>query len=261
MQGENSVPLLKRIWQRITGPNVPQDPSLPQDTIPSQERYRRWNLCELQAIEGMLNRNGFSLKRFKSILDFGCGYGRVTRYLFELAPDAKIYGCEVNSNLVEQCKRSLPAGNFIVNQPTPPLDFPDAAFDFIYSWSLFTHLSEPNHIAWLQELACKLKPGGVMLHTTHGYECLKRMAVFNPERLIKHEIPCPLEEFVSTSLCYHYAFESQFPEYGYTIISKDYIMKNWASYSGINLVDYSEGVYEKNPEGCHDFVLLAKGTK
>ena len=46
-------------------------------------------------IEKLLNRNGYSLFQFNSVLDFGCGDGRLTKHLFELIPNATIYGCDI----------------------------------------------------------------------------------------------------------------------------------------------------------------------
>jgi len=41
-------------------------------------------------------------------------------------------------------------------------------FDFIYAFSVFTHLSESGQVAWLAELSRILRPGGYLLMTTHG---------------------------------------------------------------------------------------------
>ena len=51
---------------------------------------RKRDLDQLQAFEYFLNKNDQSLKQFTSILDFGCGYGRLIRYLFELLPEAEL---------------------------------------------------------------------------------------------------------------------------------------------------------------------------
>lgn len=217
------------------------------------------SLNQLQKFEVALNHCNYSLRQFRSILDFGCGDGRLTRHLFRLLPDALVYGSEIQPNLVKQCSKKFPRGKFIINNPTPPIDFSDNMFDFIFSYSIFTHLSESNHIAWLKELARTLKPGGIMAHTIHSYEYFKRISFFNPDSLAKYKLPCKLDDFIKKPMNYHWiTYSPQTPEYGLTIISKDYVMKNWEKYSGLTLATYEEGIIESSPEGCHDLVLLAK---
>jgi len=220
---------------------------------------RRYDLNHLQKFESILRRNGHTLSQFKSILDFGCGFGRLTQHLFALAPQAEISGCETEGDLVKECQKRFPNGTFLQNIATPPLDFPEEEFDFIYSYSVFTHLSESNHIAWLKEFADKLRPGGVMIHTIHSYETLYRLQIFSPESLAKYELHGSVASFTQDLDRYHYAIGNMSrPEYGYTIISKDYVTKKWPEYSDLKLVDYAEAAIESYPEGCHDVVLLVK---
>ncbi len=220
---------------------------------------KQYNLNHLQKFEAVLIKNGRSLRQFKSILDFACGYGRLTKHLFELVPEARIYGCDIQSDLVSRCQRNFPKGNFIKNEVKPPINYGDFQFDLIFSYSAFTHLSESNHAAWLQELARTLMPGGVMLHTTHSFESLRRAAFFSPESLSKYNLPESVDLFTSHSDKFHYAVNDlSMPEYGVTIISKEYVMKRWPDYSGLILVDYVEGAIESYPEGCHDIVMLMK---
>jgi SAM-dependent methyltransferase len=107
-------------------------------------------------------------------LDFGVGCGRV------LVPLAKLcrrqssfhdrvqwYGSDIDSEAIAWCQRSLaPVGEFIVNNPTPPLPFGDQFFDFIFSISVFTHLPEDMQFAWLAELHRVLKVGGTAVLST-----------------------------------------------------------------------------------------------
>ena len=220
---------------------------------------KQYNFNHLQKFESVLNKNGHSLWQFKSILDFACGYGRLSKHLFDLVPDAKIYGCDIQSKLVSLCQRKYPNGHFIANEVAPPLDFEDSHFDFIFSYSAFTHFSETNHAAWLKELARTLKPGGVMLHTIHSFVSLKRTAFFSSESLKKYNLSGPVDSFSSYADTYHYVInEPSMPEYGVTIIDKEYVMKRWPDYSGLLLVDYVEGAIESYPEGCHDIVIMVK---
>ena len=225
--------------------------------IPDLER--RYDLNQLQRFEAVLNRHGRSLRACASVFEFGCGEGRLTQYLFTVAPGASIWGCDVRPEAIAACRRRCPSGRFIVNQPAPPLPVADAQCDLIYSYSVFTHLSEPNHHAWLKELARILKPGGVMLHTVHSYEYLRRAALFSPESLKKYSLPEPVEEFIQSGRGYFYVVEDpSMPEYGHTIICKEYVLERWPQYSGLELVEYAEGAIEAYPEGCQDLVLMRK---
>jgi SAM-dependent methyltransferase len=224
-----------------------------------EDLWRRYNLNQLQRFEAVLNRHGRSLRAFPSIFDFGCGDGRLAQYLFTLAPGARVCGSDVRSEVIDACRRKHPQGRFLVNRPTPPLAIEDEAFDLIYSYSVFTHLTEPNHKAWLRELTRMLKPGGVMLHTVHSYEYLRRAAFFSPESLKKYAVVEPPEAFMCAGRDYLYVVEDPAaPEYGYTVMRKEYVLETWPRESGLTLLDYVEGAIESYPEGCQDVVLLAK---
>ncbi|MBI3320299.1 MAG: class I SAM-dependent methyltransferase [Candidatus Omnitrophica bacterium] len=229
---------------------------------------RRYNLNQLQRFEAVLNRHGRSFRTFSSILEFGCGTGRLTQYLFEFAPEASVYGCDVLSDAIARCQRKFPRGRFVTNRATPPLSFADAQCDLIYSYSVFTHLSEPNHQAWLKELGRLLRPGGMMVHTLHSYEYLRRTARFSPESVAKYRFTPPhagagftesAEAFIQSGRDYFYAIDNpSTPEYGHTIIRKEYVMAQWPRCAGLKLLDYVEGAIEAYPEGCQDLVLLMK---
>lgn len=220
---------------------------------------QRYNLNQLQRYEALLNRHERSFRSFSSILEFGCGTGRLTQYLATLAPQAAVYGCDVSAELVAQCRRRCPRGQFLVNRWAPPLAFADARFDLIYSYSVFTHLSEANHRAWLQELARLLKPGGMMLHTTHSSAYVSRTAYFSPWSLEKYGAPGFLEAFLASGEGYGYVIDHpDMPEYGHTLIKRDYVMTNWPRLTGLEVLEHIEGAIEAYPEGCQDLVLLAK---
>ncbi len=221
---------------------------------------RRYNFNQLQRFDAVLTRHGRSFRTCSSIFDFGCGPGRLTQHLAALAPAASVFGCDVRREAVAECRRRCPWGRFVVNRATPPLDVEDAAFDLIYSYSVFTHLTEPNHKAWLKELARMLQPGGVMLHTVHSYEYLRRTAAFSPESLEKYRFTEPVDSFIRSGRDYLYVVDDPAtPEYGYTVMRKEYVLDIWPRESGLALVDYVEGAIESYPEGCQDLVVLQKG--
>jgi SAM-dependent methyltransferase len=104
------------------------------------------------------------------VLDFGCGCGRLTRFLDPARWDA--CASEVNPDQVAWCCANLPAVDTRLNGYEPPLDFAAGSFDFVYSISIFSHLSATMVEAWLHELARLTKPGGIVIVTFHGEQAL-----------------------------------------------------------------------------------------
>jgi len=102
------------------------------------------------------------------ILDFGCGCGRVMAYLRTAFP-GHLHGTDLDPEAVAWCQQNLAAvGTFSVNEHMPPLPFDDAAFDIVYSISVFSHLPEEMQTAWLGDLRRVTKPGGYLLLSVQG---------------------------------------------------------------------------------------------
>ena len=124
-----------------------------------------------ECISGALSKRGLEVGSFGKILDFGCGCGRVIRQWSKLN-GPKLYGVDYNPRLIDWCRRNLTLAEFAVNTSARSLPFPEATFDFIYSISVFTHLTERDQRFWMDELARVLKPSGHLLLTVHGTTCL-----------------------------------------------------------------------------------------
>lgn len=108
-------------------------------------------------------------KPIESIYEWGCGPARVVRHLpAALGEAVAVYGSDYNEESIAWCSKSIPDVQFAINQLNPPLPYPDNHFDFIYSISVFTHLSEATGLQWVQELYRVLKPSGILVITTSG---------------------------------------------------------------------------------------------
>ena len=100
-------------------------------------------------------------------LDFGCGAGRIAIH-FE-GQFARFFVTDVDATAIAYLQEALPPLNASCNRPEPPLPFPDALFDVVYAWSIWTHLNLDLQRRWLEELHRVLKPGGLALLTVNGH--------------------------------------------------------------------------------------------
>jgi SAM-dependent methyltransferase len=80
---------------------------------------------------------------------------------------ARVHGTDIDAEAVAWAAANL-GGEFVPCAKDPPLPYAASSFDTIMSLSVFTHLTRAYQAEWLQELRRILKPGGILLATTHG---------------------------------------------------------------------------------------------
>ena len=86
-----------------------------------------------------------------------------------------LWGCDPVPEMIQLCEVQNKWASFKLINPNPPTSFPSNHFDMIYSFSVFSHLSEDFHFKVLNEIKRILKPGGIYMTTTRNrnfiYEC------------------------------------------------------------------------------------------
>lgn len=110
---------------------------------------------------------GFDLPSMQSVLEFGCGSGRVLRHFRHVA-GLRLTGTDANPKPIAWDRINLPGIDFSENALTPPLKYDEASFDLVYALSVFTHIPITAQQPWLKELRRVLRPGGYLLCTVHG---------------------------------------------------------------------------------------------
>jgi SAM-dependent methyltransferase len=164
------------------------------------ETFYRNGRLGADCIGAILQKNGIEMRRFLSILDFGCGCGRILRF-WDKMQGPEIYGSDYNPALVHWCQEHLPFGAFKTNKSHPPLDYPDESFGFIYAVSVFTHFAEELQVPWMRELRRICLPGGYVLITLHGESYLQQLPEAERERFEDGKLAVIREKYSGTNIC------------------------------------------------------------
>ena len=99
--------------------------------------------------------------RVGSLLDFACGYGRLTRHLVLEIPPERIWSSDIYAEAVAHQQAAFGVHGIV--STTSPEDYPAAGpFDCIFVGSLFSHLPERTFTKWLGKLYSMLSPNGMI---------------------------------------------------------------------------------------------------
>jgi SAM-dependent methyltransferase len=163
-QGRRALPLLERLL-----------PALPPEALQLQftgrcgdqtlkDGFRNYRLFREIARTHLGELSG------ARVLDFGCGWGRILRFFLRDVRAQNLMGVDCEPNVIEFCRRTNPSIRCELVDPLPPSSLPTGWFDFIYSYSVFSHLSEHAHLEWLREFHRILRPNGLLAVTTRPRE-------------------------------------------------------------------------------------------
>jgi SAM-dependent methyltransferase len=142
----------------------------------NREHYFRVGSSALAAIQAIASIWGKS--EFKSILDFGCGHGRVLRWLRAAYRNADIVASDIQDDGVAFCTDAFAATPWLSTIDIETLNTPKR-FDLIWSGSVITHLPEKSTQALLNKFVSWLRPGGIAVFSSHGRRAL-RYQIYGP---------------------------------------------------------------------------------
>ena len=107
----------------------------------------------------------------ETVLDAGCGSGRVTQLLLDRLPQGRVIGVDASPSMVEKAREALgPDVELHVCELTE-LDLPDRV-DAVFSNAVFHWITD--HDALFQRMFAALKPGGRMVVQCGGQGNIER---------------------------------------------------------------------------------------
>jgi SAM-dependent methyltransferase len=133
---------------------------------------RNWFFDSGRASVGELERTlaiaGRTLDSFESVLDFGCGCGRMLLWLEKVGATSRLHGADIDTEAIAWASEHIPYCRFTANAADPPLPYEDGAFDLVFNHSVFTHIDARRQDAWLRELHRVTRPGALLVLSVHG---------------------------------------------------------------------------------------------
>jgi SAM-dependent methyltransferase len=212
-------PALQEIWNGASGLDLArQTRSFYAELKASYERHSARPLSE------------------SNVLDFGCGWGRVTRYLLRDVVPGHLYGCDPVEGILEVCRASRIAARFARSAVMPErLPF-EERFELAFAFSVFTHLSEAAHEHCLAALHQSMRPDGILIVTIRPAEYLSYSAAmrshFEKHRAGAHSgfaeprylfVPHPIDPR-------HPQADGGQIEYGETVVTIAYVRERWSTW-------------------------------
>ncbi len=209
------------------------------------------------------------IERCERILDFGCGWGRIIRFFMKDVNPAVLWGADPVPSMIEICKRDVKWCNFDLIGTAPPTPYSDNTFDFVYSFSVFSHLSEERHMRLVSELHRILKPGGLLIATTRPREFIVECAelrgrqdldsIHFARRVSAEAFPDTaksLADYDQGLYCFtQLVKEGEWSYWGDTAIPEAYVSKHWTKH-GFELVDFVADVRR-----CPQNAILVRKTE
>ncbi len=181
-----------------------------------------------ESLRRVLGREGLYLKEGTSVLDWGCGSGRVLRHFAEEARHCEFWGVDQDATHILWAKQNLsPPFKFLTCTAYPHLPFEDGKFKLIYAISVFTHLFHLTDM-WLMELRRILSRGGYAVLTIldeHTWQYLTEHEAERPFWLPNENLSKTLEADVVVLGAASHTWD-----YSYSFFKTGWIAREWGQY-------------------------------
>lgn len=212
--------------------------------VPDPELQERWNGASGLALLGqslafyakavsLFGRFGAQPLPAARVLDYGCGWGRLTRFFARDIAPGSLCGCDPVGAILDVCEETrVPADLRLCDFVPEELPF-EEGFDLVFSFSVLTHLSEAAHLSVLRAIHASLKPGGLLIVTIRPPAYLALSEAMRPALSGLGQDPLaalaePRHIFVPHAADpSHPQFQGEEMTYGEAVISLPYVRERW----------------------------------
>lgn len=233
----------------ITRDDVAQEIS-PDDWMfrgTNADRYFGVGRSALEGIEMSLRAARKAPREVERILDLPCGHGRVLRYLRRAFPEAAITACDLLRAGVDYCASAFGAAPVYSHQDFARIPLGDATFDLIWVGSLLTHLDADRFREFVDVFGRKLRPGGVLVFTTHGRLSSRWIVTGQSDYGLKPEATAAVLDGYRRE---GFGFAEYAPgsRYGMSLSAPSWVMESLSRAPGLRLVHHAEAAWDEHQD-------------
>jgi len=139
----------------------------------SEEEYFIFAEYSVIKISSFVEEINPDLLKNSKILDYGCGHGRILRYIPAVFNPSLLVGADVWKEAVEFCEKNFGSKSFVISNNNPISNM-GIKFDIIICISVFSHLPPKRFEENLLALKKSLSDKGLLLMTTKGHYFIKQ---------------------------------------------------------------------------------------
>lgn len=216
------------------------------------EHYLRCGASALMAIHAATLLAGL---RPESILDFGAGAGRVTRWLRAHWPDATLAASDLRAEDLAFCAAEFGCETWLSSTNIAALAAP-GTYDLIWAGSVLTHLDQARAEALLARLLSWTRPGGLVLASVHGRSCIPRAREFKHYGLERVHWYMLVHAFENGADYVYADYDMHKPGYGISVVRPGWITGLLDRLDGTRLIVQGERLWDDH----HDVIGLLRET-
>jgi len=235
---------------QTTPPNPPEELQVQFVGLSFEKAYSEAETF-VTAVADALRECGHPGLATSKVLDFGSGWGRISRVLLTQVAPERLFAADVDAQMTALVNVSLPGINAMTVPPAGPTVLDTGSMDVVTAFSVFSHLSSDAHKTWAKEFGRVVRPGGVAAITVLGEEFIDvianaKAAVASGEADDFSKTMAPVFPDIEATRAGFHANEIQFGAtggggvrtsdyYGWAATSRAAVEKNWGA-AGFDVV-------------------------